>query len=223
MSSQDIPALDYCTNEYYRNEPEQGWAGRLGERPFIPPLTDLRGLPRPSQGLPNQDSRHPVHTALKPTCFACNEQFSNSGSLSRHQKEKCEREMMAACELCSSRRQVIYYTKERLIRHHVDSHGDSCQNRCSPKISSACREQLCRSFVKLPPKRAWGCPYCVTCFGSFEDWNNHCLDHCRRDDRTSPWSFITMILSLLRQSDFNLPAYNQWLAACDWSKVTQKT
>lgn len=222
MSSQDIPAIDYCPSEYSRHEPEQGWAGRLGGRPSIPQLTDLRGPPRPSQGLPNQDSRHPVHAALKPTCFACNEQFSNSGSLSRHQKDKCEREMIAACELCSSR-QAIYYTKERLIRHHVDSHGDSCRNHCSKKISNACRERLCNSFVKLPPKRAWGCPYCIKCFGSFEDRNNHCLDHCRRDDRTSSWSFTTMIWSLLQQSDFNLPAYGDSLAACNWSKVTEKT
>jgi len=223
VSSQDIPAIDHCTNDYSGHEPERSWAGSLGGRPPIPQLTDVCGPPRPSQGLPNQDSWHPVHMALKPTCFACNEQFSNPGSLSRHQKEKCEREMIAACELCSSP-QKIYYAKERLVRHHVGSHGDSCRNRCSNGISGACKERLYGSFVKLPLKRAWGCPYCVKCFGSYEDWNNHCLDHCRRDDRASPWSFATMIWSLLQQSDFSLARMRyDWWGACDWSKVTEKT
>lgn len=225
ISSQDTTAIEHCSNENSGYAPQQSWqAALLPEHPSAPQLINLHGTSRVSDGLHNQDSSYPVDAAPKPTCFACNEQFSSQSSLSRHQKEQCEREMIAVCSLCPSR-QAIYYTKERLVRHHKTTHGDKCSNECGKEVSSACKERLYGSFVKLPPKRTWGCPYCLSCFASFEDWNNHCLDHRSNPDDTSTWSFSTMVWSLLQNPDYMAARtrYDWLLSACDWSKMTEKT
>jgi hypothetical protein len=181
---------------------------------------------RPSRlGLQNQEPSYPTQALQmhKPFCFACNEHFKNKGSLKRHQQEQCEREKVAACSLCPPN-QAIYYTKERLVRHHVTSHGDKCQNGCSKKISVPCKEHLSNSFRNLPPKKAWGCPYCVSCFKTFEEWNKHCIDHLKKADKAPKWSFGTMIWSLLQQESLrDARCHHDLPTESNWSSLNEKT
>jgi hypothetical protein len=162
----------------------------------------------------------------KPFCFACNEHFKNKGSLKRHQQEQCEREKIAACSLCPPK-QGIYYTKERLLRHHVMSHGDKCRNGCSKKenkISVPCKEHLSNSFENLPPKKAWGCPYCISCFKTFEEWNGHCIDHLTKASKAPKWSFGTMIWSLLQQESLrDARSHHDLPEESSWSSLNEKT
>jgi hypothetical protein len=162
----------------------------------------------------------------KPFCFACNEHFKNKGSLKRHQQEQCEREKIAACSLCPPK-QGIYYTKERLLRHHATSHGDKCRNGCSKKenkISVPCKEHLSNSFENLPPKKAWGCPYCISCFKTFEEWNGHCTNHLKGTDKAPKWSFGTMIWSLLQQESLrDARSHHDLPSLSNWSSLDEKT
>jgi hypothetical protein len=159
----------------------------------------------------------------KPFCFACNEHFKNKESLKRHQLENCEREKMAACLLCPPN-QAIYYIEERLVRHHVRLHGDKCQNGCSNKISIPCKEHLSNSFENLPPKKAWGCPYCISCFKTFEEWNGHCIGHLEKADKAPKWSFGTMIWSLLQQESLrDARSHHALPGQSNWSSLNEKT
>jgi hypothetical protein len=184
---------------------------------------------RPSHpALHNQDSSYPTHglPVLKPFCFACNEEFETKGSLTRHRKEQCEREEISACSLCPLPR-PIYYTQRGLIRHHVSTHGDKCPNGCSKKenvITNPCKELLSASFARLPAKKAWGCPYCIKCFKSFEEWNRHCNDHRRKFDKTTPWLFANMIWSLCQQNQLREAlSRHDCPSAGDWARVNEKT
>ena len=168
----------------------------------------------------------PAAQRHKPFCFACNEQFKNKGSLKRHQQEQCEREKIFACPLCPLP-QAIYYTRERLIRHHIRLHGDNCPHDCSKnenRISDVCKEHLSGSFEKLPPKKAWGCPYCVRCFREFEDWHRHCTEHLTKADAATTWSFGTMIESLLEQESLRAACTrHEFPVTRNWSSINEKT
>ena len=177
---------------------------------------------------PNQDSQYKSRAARphKFFCFACNERFGTKGSLRRHQQEQCERERIFACSLCPLP-QAIYYTKERLTRHHISSHGDKCPNDCSKKenrISDLCREHLVESSEKLPSKKAWGCPYCVRCFQAFEEWHRHCTEHLTKADTATTWSFGTMIESLLEQDSLRAACLrHEFPVTNNWSSINEKT
>jgi hypothetical protein len=174
--------------------------------------------------LQNQEPPYPTQVLQinKPFCFACNEHFKNKGSLKRHQQEQCEREKIAACSLCPAK-QGIYYTKERLFRHHLKSHGDKCRNGCSKKVSDLCKEHLSNSFEALPPKKAWGCPYCVSCFKTFEEWNGHCIDHLTKADKAPNWSFGMMIWSLLQQESLREARnHHDMPGGSCWSSLNEK-
>jgi hypothetical protein len=226
--SLDSASTDNCTIEQPTLGIEQNWQrsypasqpGTQGTNPSSP-------FPPAHQVLHNQDSSYPTYAppTQKPFCFACNEQFKNKGSLSRHQKEQCEREKISACSLCPLP-QPMYYTKERLLRHHVTSHGDKCPNGCSKKenkISIPCKEHLSESFEKLPSKKAWGCPYCVSCFKTFKDWNEHCANHLRKADKVPKWCFGTMIWSLLQQDSLTEARMRHNIPETNWSSLNEKT
>jgi hypothetical protein len=121
----------------------------------------------------------------------------------------------------------MYISKERLLRHHLMSHGDKCRNGCSKKenkISVPCREHLSKSFENLPPKKAWGCPYCVSCFKTFEEWNGHCIDHLTKAGKAPKWSFGTMIWSLLQQESLrDARSHHDLPEQSNWSSLNEKT
>jgi hypothetical protein len=192
-------------------------------------LASLQNTIQPSHpGLQNQEPSYPTQALQinKPFCFACNEHFKNKGSLKRHQLEQCEREKIAACSLCPPK-QGIYYTKERLLRHHVTSHGDKCRNGCSKKenkLSVPCKEHLSNSFETLPPKKAWGCPYCISCFKTFEEWNGHCTNHLTKAGKAPKWFFGTMIWSLLQQESLrDARSHHDLPEKSCWSSLNEKT
>ena len=227
--SHDSAATDNCSIEQPTGEYKQKWPDNYPGSPSGAQLATLATTFAPThQSLQNQDSSHPTYTTqtYKPFCFTCNEQFKNKGSLSRHQKEQCERGKISACSLCPVP-QPMYYTKERLLRHHVMSHGDRCPNGCSKKenkISIPCKEHLSESFEKLPSKKAWGCPYCVSCFKTFEEWNGHCFDHLKTTDKAPKWSFGTMIWSLLQQDRLmDARMRHDFPVTSNWSSVNEKT
>ena len=134
-------------------------------------------------------------------CFGCDLRFKCKDTLFWHQQERCERDFVSTCSLCPLP-QPKFYLITTLFRHHISSHGGECSNGCSrydDLVSLPCGEQLIRTFVRLSPKKAWGCPYCVCCFNSFKYWNQHCADHFKTDDDRPKWSSGTMICSLLYQ------------------------
>lgn len=199
---------DSCTNEQPNtSSPTHGY-------PPQTPQTDFRSQ--------SSTSRNHLTTSAKMLCFACNTLCSSPSSLSRHQREQCEREVRWICPQCN-------WAGERLARHYAKAHGDQCHRGCSKtqeKVCDACKQALSESFQSLPAKRAWGCPYCSTsprCFDTIEGWTDHCLAHHSPNGRAPTWSYSNMIRSLLLQPLLAnaLPRYD-W-KKCDWSEVTEKT
>ena len=223
-SSHDSAATDSCSIEQDHRYPEIYNAIPSGAQLLTLHKSFQPSLPHQ----PNQDSLYKSSAAQPPKffCFACNERFGTKGSLRRHQQEQCERETIFACSLCPLP-QAIYYTKERLTRHHISSHGDTCPNDCSKKenrISDLCREYLAESSEKLPSKKAWGCPYCVRCFQAFEEWHRHCTEHLTQADTATTWSFGTMIESLLEQDSLRAACLRHEIPVTNnLSSINEKT
>src|SRR2546423_5397337 len=96
--SYDSAGASTCSAEQATRDFEGRWPNNYSGSPSG---TQLHNLSHSLQ-VANQDSSYTLYTTSndKPFCFACNECFKNKGSLSRHQKEQCEREKIAACSLC---------------------------------------------------------------------------------------------------------------------------
>jgi hypothetical protein len=151
-------------------------------------------------------------------CFTCNVVLSSQSALARHCKEICEPEVTRICPVC-------HWTGERLIRHYANTHSDRCNTgRCSKRTEKACDEcklQLSTSFVTNEAEKAWGCPYCVSCFHTRDLWTRHCYDH--QNGNAASWSYQTMIWSLLQHPDLETYRLQYNWDGCNWSEVTEKT
>jgi hypothetical protein len=225
--SRDSFAADSRALEAPMLEAERNWVDGYTASQQATQGTALLSSFQPTRHtLQNQESPYPTCAAFtqKPFCFACNEHFKNKGSLSRHQKEQCEREKVATCSLCPPP-QLMYYSERRLFQHHVASHGDKCKNGCSKKeLSGPCKEHLSESFEELPPKKAWGCPYCVRCFKSFDERNCHCIGHFNKAGKAPQWSFGIMITSLLQQDNLtDARMCHDPPEPSTWSTINEKT
>jgi hypothetical protein len=151
-----------------------------------------------------------MRTAL--ICFACNKQCS---TVKRHQDEKCKRKVDWMCPHCR-------WTGERLVRHYAISHSDQCPTcRSTPgeRVCEACRVSLSESYLTLPQKHTWGCPYCCFCFLDFGSWNEHCTFHYHRGET---WSWPMMIWSLLQQFDVSKFEQYNW-NGCDRFRLDAST
>jgi hypothetical protein len=148
-------------------------------------------------------------------CFACNKQCSTQGALKRHQDEKCERKVDWTCPECQ-------WNGDRLTRHYATSHADQCPKCCSipgERVCGDCRTRLSKSYVALPRKHTWGCPYCCEYFHNFDSWIKHCNCHHHRGET---WSWSMMIWSLLQQFDLSRFGQYDW-NGCDWSRLGERT
>jgi hypothetical protein len=147
------------------------------------------------------DEYSPISTNKTPppahTCVACNISFRYESSLSRHRKLHCERDREWVCLLCVPCKN--FDCKGKLYRHHIDNHGKACIRGCRLDHNLLCEEYIAWSISHLPAKKAWGCPCCLRCFGSFAAWTKHCANHPLQDDKVIGWSLNTMVQSLILQ------------------------
>jgi hypothetical protein len=90
-------------------------------------------------------------------------------------------------------------------------------------LSKACKMQLSKCSRPITTKEAWGCPCCIKCFESLEEWNHHVWNHSVHNERVQDWSFSTMMWSLLKQS--YLSKYVTWKhwERCTWSTLRKET
>jgi hypothetical protein len=155
-------------------------------------------------------------------CYACNKPCGSATTLAKHRTEFCERRVEWVCPACPRK---AFGLQERLNRHHMDAHADSCPSGCDKReklLSEACKMQLSNSSRQLATKKAWGCPCCVKCFESLEEWNHHVLSHPIQDEKVQDWSYSTKIWSLLKQpyiSDY--VTWEHW-QYCTWSKLPKE-
>lgn len=163
------------------------------------------------------------HTPLANNiCYACNTSCRNAATLARHQNEFCERKVEWVCPACPHR---VFGLQERLNRHHMEAHAESCPYGCDKRERlhlEACKTQLSTCSRPITTKKAWGCPCCIKCFESLEEWSRHILDHPVQNDKVLNWSFSTMVWSLLTQPYLaNHMTWEHW-QCCTWSTLSKE-
>ena len=113
------------------------------------------------------------------------------------------------------------------MRHYAKTHSGRCSTgRCSKRTERVCDEcklQLSASFVTNQAEKAWGCPYCVSCFRTRDLWTRHCYGHYHQNGNAASWSYQTMIWSLLQHPDLETDRLQYNWDGCHWSEITEKT
>jgi hypothetical protein len=155
-------------------------------------------------------------------CYACNTSFKNASTLAKHQTEFCERKAEWICPACPHK---VFGLQERLNRHHMEVHAETCPYGCDKKeklLSEACKTLLSKCSKRITTKKAWGCPCCIQCFESLEEWSCHVRNHPVQNEKVQDWSFSTMMWSLLQQS--YLSEYMIWehWECCNWSTLSRE-
>jgi hypothetical protein len=155
-------------------------------------------------------------------CYACNISCKHATMLAKHQTEFCERKVEWVCPACP---QKVFGLQERLNRHHMDAHADSCTSGCDKReklLSEACKMQLSKCSRQLATKKAWGCPCCVKCFESLEEWSHHVSSHPIQNEKVQDWSYNTMTWSLLKQP--YISDHVTWMhwQYCSWAKLSKE-
>ena len=182
-----------------------------------PPVVVAFPLANPALPYP-QTGHVPVASNI---CYACNVWCKNATTLTKHQTEFCERRFEWICPACPRR---VFGLQERLNRHHMDAHADSCPYGCDKREklhTEACKLQLSKCSRHLATKKAWGCPCCVECFESFEEWSHHVSSHPIQNEKVQNWSFSTMIWSLLKQPYISHHVTLEYWECCTWSTLSK--
>jgi hypothetical protein len=151
-------------------------------------------------------------------CYTCNGPFKSATTLAKHQNEFCEQKVEWVCPACPRK---VFGLQERLNRHHMEAHADSCPYGCDKReklLSKACKLQLSKCSRQLATKKAWGCPCCIKCFGSLEEWSHHVSSHPIQNKKVQDWSYSTMIWSLLKQP--YISDHVPW-DRCSWSTLSK--
>lgn len=183
-----------------------------------PPVVVAFPLANPALPYP-QTGHVPVASNI---CYACNVLFKNATTLTKHQNEFCERKVEWVCPTCP---QKVFGLQERLNRHHMEAHADSCPYGCNKREklhSEACKLQLSKCSRHLADKKAWGCPCCVKCFESLEEWSDHVSSHPIEDEKVQDWSFSTKIWSLLKQPYISHHVTLKYSECCTWSTLSKE-
>ena len=176
------------------------------------PLADL-AFPYPQAG------HVPVASNI---CYACNISCKNVTTLTKHQTEFCERRVEWVCPECPRK---VFGLQERLNRHHMEAHADSCPSGCDKReklLSEACKMQLSQCSRQLATKKAWGCPCCVKCFESLEEWSHHVSSHPIQNEKVQDWSYSTMIWSLLKQPYISDHVTWKHWKRCSWPTLSKE-
>jgi hypothetical protein len=155
-------------------------------------------------------------------CYACNTSFKNANTLAKHQTEFCERKLEWVCSACPRK---VYGLQERLNRHHLEAHAEMCPHGCDKREklhSEACKTQLSKCSRRITTKKAWGCPCCIKCFESLEEWSHHVWNHPVQNEKVQDWSFSTMIWSLLSQPYLPEHMTRKHWERCNWSTLRKE-
>lgn len=175
----------------------------------------LHDIARPvNQGCPIPINTSPPAVHI---CVACNIAFTNKSTLSRHQKQHCERKVEWVCGLCVPKKN--FYRKDKLCQHHIDSHGAMCVPGCKQQWGGLCERHLNQATSELPPKKAWGCPCCLRCFDTFAAWTSHGGNHPVQNDKVVGWSLSMMVQSLMLQPYLKDAITHLPWEVCDPAKV----
>ena len=106
----------------------------------------------------------------------------------------------------------------------MEAHADPCSYGCDKReklFCEACKTHLSTCSRHVATKKAWGCPCCVTCFESLEEWSHHVSSHPVQNEKVLGWSFSTMIWSLLRQPYLSHKKLKDW-EPCNWSTLRKE-
>jgi len=155
-------------------------------------------------------------------CYACNISCKKATMLAKHQNEFCERKVEWICPACPRK---CFGLQERLNRHHMAAHADLCPSGCDKReklLSEACKMQFSKCSRQLATKKAWGCPCCVKCFESREEWSHHVSSHPTQNEKVQDWSYSTMIWSLLKQPYISDCVMWEHWQYCTWSKLPKE-
>jgi hypothetical protein len=177
-------------------------------------------FPLANPTLPYSQAGHvPVASNI---CYACNVSCKSATTLAKHQTEFCERKVEWVCTVCPWK---VFGLQERLNRHHMEAHTDSCPYGCDKREkfhSEACKSQLSKCSRHLATKKAWGCPCCVECFESLEEWSHHVSSHPIQNEKVRDWSYSTMIWSLLKQRYVSHHVTLEYSERCTWSTLSKE-
>jgi hypothetical protein len=148
-------------------------------------------------------------------------------TLDKHQKEICERTTEWICQSCAPQKRYTGGLLDRLQRHHLDVHGGVCENGCPKKgnlvdLSEPCKLKLSTSFKQVPEKRAWGCPCCLKCFQTFQEWTKHAEAHPMQIGGIENWAWRTMIRSLLSNPHLSQAGSHYNWQLCTWSSLKKE-
>lgn len=196
----------------------------------IPPRGPLAGInqQRSNRGYSQISSIHqPTETdnqhsltnlPSKEICIACNVSCTNKSVLARHQEEHCEQTKEWQCRNCSPMK--TFKRKDNFIQHYDKDHGPACVENCKKQQKGLCNEHLNNACAYLPKKKAWGCPCCNSCFGSFKAWTTHSTNHQVENEKVVGWSRSTTVQSLLFKQPYLADAVaSLHLQGCDWNTV----
>jgi hypothetical protein len=177
-------------------------------------------FPLANPALPHPQAGHaPLANNI---CYACDKSFKSANTLAKHQTEFCERKVEWVCRTCPHK---VYGLQERLNRHHMEVHAETCPNGCDKReklLSEACKTQLSKCSRQVTTKKAWGCPCCVKCFESLEEWSHHGWSHPVQNEKVQDWSFSTMMWSLLKQPYFPEHMTRKYWGSCNWSTLPKE-
>ena len=210
-----LSSSSQATSRSNQSQSRRTFAERLqlgiGQQPQDWPLHEVIELANQGSPIPIPKNDPPVHI-----CVACNIPFTKQSSLIRHQREHCERKVEWICWLCVPTKN--FYRKEKLSQHHIENHGEACVPGCKQR-GGLCEPHLKHSVFELPSKKAWGCPCCLRCFDTVDDWTRHGRNHPVQNDKIVGWSLSIMVKSLLFQPYLtDAVAHLPW-DACDPAKV----
>lgn len=107
----------------------------------------------------------------------------------------------------------------------MEAHAEHCQYGCEKGErlhAEACETLLAKCSRRTTAKKAWGCPCCIECFKSLEEWNHHVWQHPVQNDKVQDWSYSTMIWSLLKQPYLSEHiTWERW-QRCTWSTLRKE-
>jgi hypothetical protein len=185
------------------------------------PFTNLSTSPYASHQ--NQDSPYSQFTAPAPApapapypeiddnvlhvCITCRKIYKDKYGLAKHRREKCESQGVWVCHLCPHR-----CGRKEKLKDHFKIHVRKCGTDCEFRNEEPCPKHhlsldLDAAYREYPPKKAWACPLCESCFDTGDEWHEHEKTHFKdvraqeRRDANVPvegWSERQLIESLLK-------------------------
>jgi hypothetical protein len=166
---------------------------------------------------------------LSLACFTCKRIYDTKSKLERHRTDKCECRGLFVCPGCPVDKAKKFARPERL-REHFSKHHNPCGQHCEAKHNMLCPSHLASLekstlYEPHPPKQAWGCPICESCFETRGAWREHEKTHYgdvnitggqTTDFSVRGWSRVTRVRALLFSKQLRYAASHYDWRKCSW-------